>query len=80
MTPDDSPSGEARLYTPRQLRKLSEALRKDALAKEVGRSLCPYCKHLEARWRAADIEGEPGRRSVRVRCSQCQLQGVFKLP
>ena len=71
---------ERESYRPRHIRALEKALRSDALERRVGSAVCPFCRHLEARWRSHIVDEAPLRVHVRVRCSQCQLSTTFDLP
>lgn len=71
--------GNRFVYTDRERKKLVATIGKLPLSHAVGRSLCPYCLHVEARWRSlAAAEGQPGR-EVRVICSQCQRRMKFEI-
>jgi hypothetical protein len=65
------------LYTPREQRKLEKRLGRDPLHDGKGKGFCPFCEHLEARWRSSP--GTDGRVEVRVVCSQCQRRSVYYL-
>ncbi|MFO0985228.1 MAG: hypothetical protein U1E76_26450 [Planctomycetota bacterium] len=52
-------------YTSREVKQLKKNLGDRPWHEPSGRGLCPYCLHLEARWRT---EGS----TIRIRCSQCQ--------
>lgn len=67
------------LYTPREQRKLEKRLARDPLHSAKGKGFCPFCEHLEARWRSAPVPEEEGRVEVRVVCSQCQRRSIYYL-
>lgn len=59
------------VYTQREVKRLQKHLGDRPLREPSGRGLCPYCLHVEARWRT---EGK----TVRVRCSQCQRFTIYE--
>ena len=73
---DDSSSDH---YSPRHRRKLVRAIGQAPRQQATGRALCPFCIHLEARWRRDEDPAWPDQVVVRVRCSQCQKGLVYPL-
>ena len=71
--------GASAHYSRRHHRKLVRAIGRQPLDRPAGRALCPFCIHLEARWRRDDDPAWPGKVVVRVRCSQCQKGLVYPL-
>ncbi|MFO0985557.1 MAG: hypothetical protein U1E76_28125 [Planctomycetota bacterium] len=67
-------------YTEKQVSKLRKQLGLAPMKSRVGQAICPHCKHLEARWRSEVDPAHGGQAMVRVRCSQCQLSAVFRVP
>ena len=67
------------LYSPKEEKRLKKTLKRTPLQKHKGRDLCPFCNHLEARWRSAPVPEEEGTVEVRVLCSQCQRRCMYTL-
>lgn len=65
------------LYTRREAARLRKDLGLTPTEKAAGRAVCPFCIHLEARWRSAPDPAVAGRYEVRILCSQCQRRCVF---
>jgi RNase P subunit RPR2 len=65
-------------YTERHIKNLRKQLGSLPLSQNVGRAICPHCKHLEARWRSESSRESPPSAIVRIRCSQCQLSAVIR--
>jgi hypothetical protein len=65
------------LYSAREVKRLRKELGDVPLTRAVGRAVCPFCIHLEARWRGAPVPESPGSVEVRILCSQCQRRCVF---
>ena len=61
-------------YSTKDMKDLRRQIGREPGDKAVGRAICPFCRHREARWRrsveVSDVE-------VRVLCSQCQRMGRF---
>jgi len=73
--PDDDNRSDA--YSPAHRRRLIDGIGRVPLHKPFGRGLCPFCIHLEARWRRELLPG--GGVQVRVRCSQCQKGLIYSI-
>ena len=67
------------LYSAKEEKRLRKTLKRTPLTTPKGRDLCPFCNHLEARWRSAPVEGVTGEVEVRVLCSQCQRRCMYRL-
>jgi hypothetical protein len=65
------------LYSVREIAHLKRNLGLLPLQMASGRGLCPFCLHMEARWRTQEDTAGSGRFTVRVRCSQCQRFAVY---
>ena len=67
------------LYTEREQKKLRKTIARLPLSEAKGRSLCPFCLHVEARWRGSQDPKRDTTMEVRVICSQCQRRMVYEL-
>ena len=67
------------LFTTRQVKKLKKGLGEGPFRAPQGSTLCPYCLHIEARWKGQRASDESGEVEVRVLCSQCQRRATFSL-
>jgi len=57
-------------YNEHEICDLQKQIAGEPLERPVGRAICPFCRHREARWRKSPDPG--GGVEIRVLCSQCQ--------
>ena len=62
-------------YSTKDMKDLRRQIGREPAIKSVGRAICPFCRHREARWRKSV---EPNDVEVRILCSQCQRLGRFR--
>jgi hypothetical protein len=74
-----APREDSFLYTARQVKKIRKTIAKGPFQNPQGSTLCPFCLHIEARWRGQPSADESGDIKVRVLCSQCQRRATYLL-